>query len=191
MRTLQACALLLIGLGAVRALPARADERYPFAPGIEHADDFALHETSGPALFVGAGSLYAGLGARVSYLLALKEQPLTFAPHLGAGYGLAFDWRPRAPGVRGGVQCAYGRDRRWLIDLAYGSLAGHELRLHGVTAGARAVHGVSLAFGFEAVDAFGVIAHVLLGPYYLTSRAVAESDRLGIAVGLGIGWKPW
>jgi hypothetical protein len=93
--------------------------------------------------------------------------------------------------VRGGVQCAYGTDQRWLVDLAYGSLAGHELRLHGVTAAARAVYGVSFALGFEAVDAFGVIAHVLLGPYYLTSRGVAESDRLGVAIGFGIGWKPW
>jgi hypothetical protein len=173
------------------ARPARGSERYPFAPGLEHADDFAPHETSGPALLVGVGELYAGLGARAAYQLTLREQPLSFAPHFGAGYGLAFDGRLRAPGVRGGVQCAYGRDQRWLVDLAYGALAGHELRLHGVTAAARAVYGVSFALGFEAVDAFGVIGHVLIGPYYLTSRGVAEGDRLGVAIGLGIGWKPW
>ncbi len=190
-RTLLVCALQLAWLGVGNAQSTSSAERYPFAPGQQQADDFAVHETSGPAILIGVGQLYAGVGAQLAYQFALKERALGLVPHLGAGYVLGADGLPRSPGLRGGVLCAYGRSQRWLADLAFGALEGHELRLHGIPAARRAVHGVSLALGFEAIDAFGVIAHVLLGPYYLTDRGVTRGERLGIALGLGIGWKPW
>jgi hypothetical protein len=196
-RTRRVCALLCAWLctsftPTALAEPGEGESRYPFAPGRDEADDFAPHETHGPALSIGVGDLYAGYGAELAYHFApLREQWLAIAPHLAVGKTWAPAGYDGQLGVRGGALLAYGGERRVLLDVAFGALRTHGLRLHGVRAASRVVDGVSLALGVERMDVRGLFLRALIGGYFLTSRGVDDGDRLGVLFALGAGWKPW
>jgi hypothetical protein len=196
-RTRRVCTLLCAWLftssvPTALAEPGEDASRYPFAPGRGEADEFVPHETDGPALSIGVGDLYAGYGAELAYhFVPQRERLLAIAPHLAVGDTWAPDGFDGRLGVRGGAMLAYGGERRWLADVAYGALRTHGLQLHGVRAASRVVDGVSLALGVERMDVLGLFLRALIGGYFLTSRGIDDGERLGVLFALGVGWKPW
>jgi hypothetical protein len=144
---------------------------------------------SGPALAAGIGNQFAGYGANLDYYFRFDASRWALTPYAGGGTQTGDDL-----GAVVGVMVMYGDEWHWLLDAGFGAVATHKLALFGEVVDTRALYGANLSLGAEWMGSSGILVRLLLGVAVITDPYLdtdSFDQRLDLAGGLGVGWKPW
>jgi hypothetical protein len=137
--------------------------------------------SSGPALAAGLGSQTSGLGAQLDCYWRPSGTSVGFAAHLGGGVSWPSGVAPSA-----GVFVFIGDRHRFIVDAAYGVLAGFQYD-NEMTVN-RLGFGPSLSLGYELMAKGGVFFRAAGGAGYIFGP-VGHDAGVFPAVNLAVGYK--
>lgn len=164
------------------------------------AQSLARPARPGPALVVGAGSSFSGLGLQAAYFLTLGRSRFTLSPSLSVGFVSGMyreDYVVDAGANRminagTSLTASYGYRHRVAADLGLSRLGHAPLFVQGVVVDKITLFGPSVQVGYEFVGTSGFMFRFFpFGLGYVVSELVPASERWTPTLSIGLGWKLW
>ena len=157
--------------------------------------DLHITESDGPAFSFGLGMEYALIGVQGAYYYQLESTLYRVAGYVSLGLVPAVEDDRDSPnlGFMFGLIGSWGHKHRVLLDLSFGSIGKHWLRLHGEFVGSRVAVAPGVAIGYEYMTYEGFFLRALIGvAYTLNIPIYSASDRFNFTITpIGLGLKVW
>jgi hypothetical protein len=146
---------------------------------------------SGPAIHVGFGSMYGGLGLGVEYQVAVRAL-FRLTPFVAAGAVQPIDggYKPFALGYAIGMNAELGRMHRAYISPHFSSqYLDYDEDEQGHISNKNTVVGPALAVGYKGMARIGLLWQVYAGISYPANDKHDHANTVAPVFGLGIGYK--
>jgi hypothetical protein len=144
---------------------------------------------SGPAILVGGGPGFGGLGARGVYYLRLPRPRLLLAPWVSGGVTVPSD--AMAPGWAAGTSLLYGHRHRAVLTASCGTSTATTLSLHGTPVVTRGRLDATVGLGYEYLARTAFILRLEPSLTVPIGGVSVRGLPPFVTLSAGIGWKAW